>query len=144
MTDGEWLTKWDGAENTHVEPVKGGLSGALKRAGALWGVGRYLYYLPDHWAVITPSGRFWHGQKIKRDGKDEYVSFRWDPPALPDWALPGGSGVPPAEYINTETGEVGVASATCLTNFNLKRGVPVVIVGSSDEDLKGVRRAALG
>ena len=30
--DGEWITKWDGAENTQFEEVKGGLSGAFKRA----------------------------------------------------------------------------------------------------------------
>ena len=30
----EWITKWDGADNTQVESVKGGLSDAMKRAGA--------------------------------------------------------------------------------------------------------------
>ncbi|WP_457652704.1 Rad52/Rad22 family DNA repair protein [Rhodocaloribacter sp.] len=28
----EWVTKWDGAENTDVEPVKGGLSSSMRRA----------------------------------------------------------------------------------------------------------------
>ena len=31
--------------------------------------------------------------------------------------------------VNTKTREVGVASATCLENFNLRVGVPVIIVG---------------
>ncbi len=31
--------------------------------------------------------------------------------------------------VNTRTGEVGVASATCLANFPLQRWVPVVVVG---------------
>jgi hypothetical protein len=31
--------------------------------------------------------------------------------------------------VNAVTGEVGVASATCLTNFNLKVGTPVIVVG---------------
>lgn len=31
--------------------------------------------------------------------------------------------------INVRTGEVGVASATCLENFNLKKWTPVVVVG---------------
>lgn len=39
--DGEWITKWDAAENTQVEAVKGGRSGAMKRAAVQWGIGRY-------------------------------------------------------------------------------------------------------
>ena len=31
--------------------------------------------------------------------------------------------------VNTRTREVGVASATCLTNFDLQANTPVVIVG---------------
>ena len=79
----EWITKWDGAENTDFEAVKGGLSGAMKRAGVQWGIGRYLYKLPTGWANITPSGR--HSDKLK-DG----TWFKWDPPPLPKWALPSG------------------------------------------------------
>lgn len=37
------ITKWDGADQTDIEAVKGGLSGAFKRAAVLWGIGRYLY-----------------------------------------------------------------------------------------------------
>ena len=77
----EWVTKWDGAENTDVEPVKGGLSNAMKRAAVQWGIGRYLYDLEEGWAQVTESGRF--SAKTK-DGK----WFKWDPPALPEWATP--------------------------------------------------------
>lgn len=47
MDDGsyEWITRSDGANNTKVEPIKGGISSALKRAANAWGIGRYLYYL---------------------------------------------------------------------------------------------------
>lgn len=34
--DSEWVTKWDAAENTQVEAVKGGRSGAMKRAAVQW------------------------------------------------------------------------------------------------------------
>jgi hypothetical protein len=77
----EWVTKWDGAENTDVEPVKGGLSNAMKRAAVQWGIGRYLYDLEEGWAQVTENGRF--SAKTK-DGK----WFKWDPPALPEWATP--------------------------------------------------------
>ena len=35
----EWMEKTDGAENTDYEPVKGGLSDAMKRAASQWGMG---------------------------------------------------------------------------------------------------------
>ena len=37
--DGEWVWREDGADNTDVEAVKGGLSNAMKRAGAALGIG---------------------------------------------------------------------------------------------------------
>lgn len=109
----EWVTKWDGAENTDIEAVKGGLSGAMKRAGAQWGIGRYLYYLPEHWAIVGTSGRYWYGGNA-RDGKEKVrVTFNWTNPALPKWALPGGSGRPGSEEINDETGEVANSQFPC-------------------------------
>jgi hypothetical protein len=77
----EWVTKWDGAENTDVEGVKGGLSGAMKRAAVQWGIGRYLYALEETFAVISERGRF-------RGRTKDQKPFRWDPPELPDWAMP--------------------------------------------------------
>jgi hypothetical protein len=78
---GEWVTKWDGAENTGIEGVKGGLSAAMKRAAVQWGVGRYLYGLEESFARVSPTGKL---RGRTREGKE----FRWDPPRLPDWALP--------------------------------------------------------
>ncbi len=82
--DGEWVTKYDGAENTDIEGVKGGLSGSMKRAASTgWGIGRYLYNLEEGWAVICDDGKFTGKTK---DGQ----FFKWNPPALPSWALPKG------------------------------------------------------
>lgn len=44
----EWITKSDGAGSTDIEPIKGGLSNAFKRAASIWNIGRYLYELPGH------------------------------------------------------------------------------------------------
>jgi hypothetical protein len=77
----QWVTKWDGAENTDVEGVKGGLSGAMKRAAVQWGIGRYLYTLDETFAHVHEGGRF---RGKTRDG----ASFRWDPPQLPREVLP--------------------------------------------------------
>ena len=49
---GEWITKSDGAGCTDVEPIKGGLSNAFKRAASMWSIGRYLYELKNIWASI--------------------------------------------------------------------------------------------
>lgn len=54
----EWITKWDGAENTDIEAVKGGLSSAMRRAAVQWGIGRYLYDLPQQWVPVDERGRF--------------------------------------------------------------------------------------
>jgi hypothetical protein len=80
----EWVTKWDGAENTDVEPVKGGISSAMKRAAVQWGLGRILYQLDEMFANVHPNGA--HRGKT-RDGD----TFRWDAPELPAWAVPNGN-----------------------------------------------------
>lgn len=54
----EWVTKWDGAENTDIEAVKGGLSSAMRRAGVQWGIGRYLYNFPQQWVPVDQYGKF--------------------------------------------------------------------------------------
>lgn len=78
-----WITKWDGTDIQEVEPVKGTLSDAVKRAGVQWGIGRYLYRLEGCFANIHPHGKY------RQPGKPgQYDPFRWDPPPLPKWALP--------------------------------------------------------
>lgn len=52
----EWIKKSDGSGATDIEPVKGGLSGALKRAASVLGIGRYLYSLEGKWVEIEPRG----------------------------------------------------------------------------------------
>jgi hypothetical protein len=67
---GEWIWKANGAGDTQVEAEKGKLSDAFKRAAVLWGIGRYLYGLPDKWVDLN-NGKF-------------------TPPELPEWATPKG------------------------------------------------------
>lgn len=69
--NGEWLWRANGAGETQVEAEKGALSDAFKRAAVLWGVGRYLYDLPNVWVELD-------NKRIKT------------PPGLPDWAKPKG------------------------------------------------------
>lgn len=69
----QWITKWDGADDTNFEATKGGLSASMKRAAYQWGVGRYLYNLPAQWVEVRPAGKSW---RIK------------EKPKMPMWALP--------------------------------------------------------
>ena len=52
----EWVTKHDGAENSDIESIKGGLTDAFKRAAVLWGIGRYLYQIDGVWVDIEKRG----------------------------------------------------------------------------------------
>ena len=65
------LTREDGASNTKIEPIKGGISDSMKRAAVQFGIGRYLYNLKESWVALGDYNRF-------------------EPPHLPIWALPKG------------------------------------------------------
>ena len=86
LKDG-WLTKYDVAEPTNIEPAKGGFSGAMKRAGAQWGIGRYLYHLEAAFAETSDqrADGYQYARLPKDKGGDVYY---WKPPQLPSWALP--------------------------------------------------------
>lgn len=71
--EGEWISKTDGADTSDIEAIKGGFSDAFKRAAVKWGIGRYLYDLPDVWVPIEARGK-------------SFVLK--DTPKLPTWALP--------------------------------------------------------
>jgi len=89
LVDGVWVWKQDGAEMTDIESFKGGISGAFKRAGSAWGIGRYLYQLESGWAHTSPKEQDGHEWAQTKDKK----VFYWAPPALPAWALPKGTPV---------------------------------------------------
>ena len=72
----EWITKWDGADNTKIEATKGGLSDSMKRCAVQWGIGRYLYKSKRTFALITDNGI--HNSKIKIKGTDKWI--KWSPP----------------------------------------------------------------
>lgn len=69
----EWIWRSNGAGETQVEGEKGRYSDAFKRAAVLWGVARYLYYLPNEW------------MPIRKQGKTHVLA---QVPPLPKWALP--------------------------------------------------------
>lgn len=105
----EWIWKSGGADSTEFEAFKGGLSGAEKRAAVPWGIGRYLYDLPETFVEVSTSKM--NGWNYQSKGKNS-PAFWWKSPDLPAWALPegvkqekrhleGNSGQP-----NLDTGEI--------------------------------------
>ena len=54
-----WITKWDGAEDTDIEPIKGGLSDSMKRAAVQWGIGRVLYNMDVVFVDVEQRGKSW-------------------------------------------------------------------------------------
>jgi len=52
----EWITKSNCAGETQVEAEKGEASDSFKRAAVLWGIGRYLYDLPNVWVELNQYG----------------------------------------------------------------------------------------
>lgn len=94
LHEGRWISKQDVAPKTDIEPLKGGASGALKRAGALWGIGRYLYHLESGFATCMlcekQSDAVHNFSRIKKDkNSTHFVGVDWLPPKLPDFAMPG-------------------------------------------------------
>lgn len=105
----EWITKWDGADDTNTDGTKGGLSGAMKRAATAWGIGRYLYNLPAIWTPITIE--------VNKNGKKNYKIKK--KPSLPDWALPKKVNKPSATW-NIEENllpEIPEHIKACINSF---------------------------
>ena len=87
------VTKWDGAEYTNIEPLKGALSDSMKRSAVQLGIGRYLYNLEMQFAICeivqyqrdAVNCHIHYVDKQKRTGK-AFIS--WHNPSLPKWAIP--------------------------------------------------------
>lgn len=87
----EWVWKWDGAENTDVEAVKGGFTDALKRAAVQWGIGRYLHKMSKVYAIVSDERpehpNEWNFANHKERDKPDRA-FWWRPPVLSPDFLP--------------------------------------------------------
>lgn len=66
-----FITKWDGAEDSDIEPIKGGLSDSMKRAAVQWGIGRCLYGMDAIFVDVEKRGRSWIIKKTERPKLDK-------------------------------------------------------------------------
>jgi len=109
--ENQWVYKEDGAEMTEIEAFKGGISSALKRAGNVWGIGRYLYKLESEFADVRMGSTPGYNFAKTKEGKN----FWWRPPTIPDWALPAKV---INETVSTITQQNSVSSLTQETPFD--------------------------
>lgn len=87
------VTKWDGAEYSNIEPLKGALSDSMKRSAVQLGIGRYLYQLEACFAdcYVVENRRDADNLHIhfpQKQNKSIRVLISWSTPILPEWALP--------------------------------------------------------
>lgn len=87
LIDGVWISRANGAGDSDIEAEKGAISDAFKRAGVMFGIGRYLYDLPNEWVEI-----------------DEYKKFKRKP-TLPMGFFPIVTKAQANEYIRLLTDE---------------------------------------
>ena len=71
-----FITKWDGAEDSDIEPIKGGLSDSMKRAAVQWGIGRVLYGMDVVFVDVEKRGQSWIIKKTERPKLDKaYMDY---------------------------------------------------------------------
>jgi len=68
----QWIWRANMADDTAIEAVKGGASDAFKRAAVLFGIGRYLYDLPN---VYVPVGQYGFDDSVINDLNHRYDSW---------------------------------------------------------------------
>lgn len=57
----QWIWKWDSGVESNMEKEKGESSDSFKRAAVNWGIGRFLYELPEMWVdgKASKAGKFY-------------------------------------------------------------------------------------
>lgn len=121
----EWVSREDAAELSAIEPIKGGYSGALKRAGSKWKIGRYLYDLPQFWVPVKARGEHYVGGNFSINKKNVFIRGYFDTPKLPSWALPAA---PPKNNQNTIPNHSQQQSQQAPTNNRPSNNQPIVNV----------------
>jgi hypothetical protein len=71
-----WIAKHDGAENSNIEAIKGGLTDAFKRAAVLWGIGRYLYQIKGVWVDVEQRGN--SKSSFIKKGQDDKLKAEYE------------------------------------------------------------------
>ncbi len=82
-----WVTKQDTAPFTNIEALKGGFSDSLKRAAVKFGIGRYLYQLPNYQVDLQKDVPYNVPREKVHFHYSRDASGYWVEPKLPSWAV---------------------------------------------------------
>lgn len=80
----EWIWKENGAGDSDVEAEKGAFSDSFKRAAVLWGIGTYLYDMPNKWVPLDEWGHLTNESiailegELKKLIKSKFPNFKFD------------------------------------------------------------------
>lgn len=130
VSPGVWVGKSDASDVTDIEALKGGVSGALKRAAVKWGIGRYLYGVDSRYHTILdgygPDGSVYSPIGDPKDKKPGHII----PPKLPDWALPSKKATTPPlkEVPPPEEPKAGTSSGAALLAHLIPEDVAAKLV----------------
>jgi hypothetical protein len=61
----EWIWKENGAGDSAMDAEKGAFSDSFKRAAVLWGIGQYLYNVPNIWVELNEWGQIANPQDTR-------------------------------------------------------------------------------
>lgn len=64
VKDGQWIWKYDGADESDIEATKGGFSDSMKRVAVQWGIGRDLYNYPK--VYVECESKYIPGWAVQR------------------------------------------------------------------------------
>ena len=133
-----WITKWDGAEDTDIEPVKGGLSDSMKRAAVQWGIGRVLYNMDTVFVDVEHRGRSYLIPKEERQRLDKAYLDLLDKlhlkpapalgiePLLVPQEQSGNDRKPETQGKTSETRRNAETAAPAAQNEKKTRGTPAI------------------
>ena len=128
----EWISRTDGADSTDIESVKGGISGAIKRAAVQFGIGRYLYDLEEGWVTVCENGKYFGKTKTDK-------CFKWNPPALPAWALPKGD----EENFQAAEGNSSTKDVVSVKADSKPKGRKSKAASKSEEEIKALGNSVI-
>ena len=114
----QWIDKTDGAEDSDIEPVKGGLSDAFKRAAVKWNIGRYLYRFEPVWVAVEQRGKSYvitQNELTRLTQIYNQTVSKLSAPTPPPQKSANADAVYEVQNIKIENGEAGERCAMILT-----------------------------
>ncbi|WP_051240011.1 Rad52/Rad22 family DNA repair protein [Pontibacillus halophilus] len=119
----EWITKYDGSDETEYQSTKGGFTGALKRAANVWGIGRYLNDIGEVWMDVNENGKNYFSTTVKEGDKKVPIKGKYDTPTLHERFMPKKGNQHPDSQSKEESQREEITRAQILKGVKSKLGI---------------------